>query len=242
MAVIKFSLLFSTIVISAIITGGGFAIINEQKSAQLLLLYDLLEKALTDNASNLLNLQRVYYPPGRNNARDIRLSATAAFVVNEALDNNYNNIDGCPILGTCSDKSHGNKYCENYFSFVLDLNSNNDDGSLQISDLVGYDGYDTFKIFDPSFSFVMGTLAIPKFLNALFSDSLKDDAEMILYFNINERLEFMPDYADICDTLSMLIVWVSGSTLSFNTLGADPGEVDTVASHPPSPLHFFYVM
>ena len=64
----------------------------------------------------------------------------------------------------------------------------------------------------------MGTLAIPKFLNVLFSDSSKDDNEMILYFNINERLEFMPDYADICDTLSMLVVWVSGSTLNFNTL------------------------
>ena len=72
--------------ISAIITGGGFAIINEpwQNSTQLLLLYDILEKALTDNASNLLNLQRAYYPPGGNNARDIRLSATVAFVVNEA--------------------------------------------------------------------------------------------------------------------------------------------------------------
>ena len=214
MAVLNFSLLFSTIVISAIITRGGFAIIiNEQKSAQLLLLYDLLEKTLTDKASNLLNLQRVYYPPGGNNARDIRLSATVAFVVNETLDENY--INDCPMLDTCSDKSQSSRYCENYFSFVLGLNSNNDDGSLQISDLVGYDGYDTFKIFDPSFSYVMGTLAIPKFLNVLFSDSLKDDDEMKLYFNINERLEFMPGYADICDTLSMLVVWVSGHLILY---------------------------
>jgi hypothetical protein len=53
----------------------------------------------------------------------------------------------------------------------------------------------------------MGTLAIPQFLNVLFSDSLKDD-ELELYFDIDE-LESTPKYGDICDTLSMLLVWVS---------------------------------
>jgi hypothetical protein len=210
---ITVSILFFTIVISVIINEGGSAIISEQNSAQLLLLYDLFETALTDNTSNLLNLRRVYYHPAGKIARDIRLSATVAFVVNEPLadDKNYTNVYGqCPMLGTCNDRgaSQRNQYCENYFSFVLGLNSNNDDGSLQISDLVGFDGYDAFKIFDPTFSYVMGTLAIPQFLNVLFSDSLNDDDEIKLYFNINE-LESTPDYGDICDTLSMLLVWVS---------------------------------
>ena len=55
----------------------------------------------------------------------------------------------------------------------------------------------------------MGTLAVPQFLNVLFRNSLKNDNEMIeLYFNIRDRynLEFMPDYAEICDALSMLLV------------------------------------
>lgn len=112
-------------------------------------------------------------------------------------------------IGTCHD-NFSFTYCRNYFRFVLSLYSNNDHDSLQISDLVGVDGYDTFKIFDPSFSYVMGTLAIPQFLNVMFRNSLKYDNKIELYFNISDRyLEFVPDYAEICDALSMLLVWVS---------------------------------
>ena len=200
------SLTFSVTVIE-----GGFAI-NEQDTQ--LLLYDLLEEALTGNSSNLLKLQHVYYHPAGKSARDIQLSATVTFVVNDFeahIDHDFDNINGCSMLSTCH-REVSFSHCRNYFSFVLSLyDSNNDDGSLQISDLVGVDGYDTFKIFDPSFSYVLGTLAIPQFLNVLFRDSFKDDDEMIeLYFNITDQyLEFMPDYAEICDALSMLLVWVS---------------------------------
>jgi hypothetical protein len=118
---ITVSILFSTIVISIIINEGGSAS-SEQNSAQLLLLYDLLETALTDNPSNLLNLQRVYYHPARKNARDIRLSATVAFVVNEPLDKTFPNVYGkCPMLGTCTDRgeSQSNQYCETTLALYL---------------------------------------------------------------------------------------------------------------------------
>ena len=181
---LNFSLLLSTFTISLVFSvtaiEGGFA-----QDTQLLL-HDLLEEALMDNASNLLKLQHVYYHPAGKSARDIRSSATVTFVVNEFEAHTYrDNINGCPMLGTCHDK-FSFTYCRNCFSFVLSLYSNNDDDSLQISDLVGVDGYDTFKIFDPSFSYVMGTLAIPQFLNIMFRNSLKDDNEIELYFNISD--------------------------------------------------------
>ena len=195
---------------SAVIIEDGFAI-NEQDTH--LFLYDLLEKALTENPSNLLKLQRVYYHPVGKTARDIQLSAVVTLVMNEIFSTSDINITNyCPMLRNCSEEyllGQKHWYCRNYFSFVLSLYSNNDDESLQIADLVGINGYDTFKIFDPSFSFVMGTLAIPQFLNVLFRESLKDDNKVELYFSINELGFPLPDYDEICDALTTLLVWVS---------------------------------
>ena len=175
------------------VTKSGFAINDRDKS-----LYDLLEKALTDDSSNLLSLQGAYYHPDGNSAWNIRLSATVTFVdIKNVLPGNYIH---CPMLVTCDNESNS---CSNYFRFMLSLYSNNDDGPQQISDLIGLDGYDTFKIFDPSFSYVMGALAVPEFLDALFGN--KVDNEIEFSFLISE-LNWMPNYGQICDNVSMLLV------------------------------------
>ena len=70
------------------------------------------------------------------------------------------------------------------------------------------------QILDPIFYFLTGTLATPRWLdtyikNHFFSRLSKSDSisEIRLEFSISE-LESMPECRELCDALSMLLVWV----------------------------------
>jgi hypothetical protein len=66
------------------------------------------------------------------------------------------------------------------------------------------------QILDPTFCILTGTLAIPGWLEiVLFSrfDSKPFISEIGLEFYISD-LESIPEYGELCDALSMLLVWV----------------------------------
>ena len=201
MAALKKLLSIFTVIV--LLTKSSF-MINGQDQDQRPLLHDLLEKALTGNISNLFQLQRVYFNPTGENPGDIQLLA------NVTVDNigNATPVSDCPAFKCTCDQNLMSSCCSSYFNFTLRLHPNEDDGTLQISDVVGVEGYDIFTVLDPSFSFLMGSIAIPQvqWLGVLFSDQ-SEGSKIELDLHISE-LESMPDYGELCDTLSMLLVWV----------------------------------
>ena len=174
------------------------------------LLHDLLEKALTGNSTNLFELQKVYFDPAGNSPGIISLSArvTVGFI------SNMTDIGDCPAFD-CNDESSPQCHSDS-LNFTLSPYSkmNEDDSTLQIPNLLGPEGYDVLRKLDPFFCFLTGTLAIPQWLENVFtdfdegSDSQSSNSEIALEFYIS-ALESMPEYGELCDALSMLLVWVS---------------------------------
>ena len=162
------------------------------------LLHNLLEKALTGNISNLFQLQSVYFHPAGKSPGDIKLLAhvTIANISHNDAPDSY-----CSEF-TCDQISSS---CYYGFNFTLSLYSKD---TLQLSDVVGLDGHDTLTILDPAFSNLMGSLAIQQWLGFLYGGSRGSQIELDLQIQSDHELEHMPDYGEVCDSLSMLLVWV----------------------------------
>jgi hypothetical protein len=171
------------------------------------LLHDLLKKALTENSNNLFKLQKVYFNPAGKNPGIISLSAS----VTVGNISNTTNVGDCPAAFDCDPES--SQCHSNSFKFTLSPYSK-DDSTLQIPNLVGLEGYDVLQILDPFFCFLTASLAIPGWLDKIFNLSIDSESnsegysEIGLEFYISE-LEFMPEYGELCDALSILLVWVS---------------------------------
>ena len=176
------------------------------------LLHDLLEKALTGNSSNLFEVQRVYFDPAGSSPEIIYLLASVT--VGNIISNATQVDSDCPAFNC----SHESSQCHSsYFNFTLSPYSNEDNSTLQISDLVGPEGYDVLTLLDPTLYILTSTLAIPQWLSGLFgnkSDSERYDREIKLDLYINE-LESMPEYGELCDALSMLLVWVRSNSMYY---------------------------
>ena len=121
-------------------------------------------------------------------------------------------------------------HSSNSFNFTLSPYSkfNEDDGTLQIPNLVGVEGYDVLQVLDPYFCFLNGMLAIPQWLEK-FNFGEKSDSEgciskVGLEFYISE-LEYIPEYGELCDALSMLLVWVSLNVLVYINLSVLPDRI-----------------
>ena len=184
-----------------------FSLANGQDQRPLL--HELLEKALIRNSTNLFQLQKVYFHPAGKSPRIISLSAR----VTVGKISNTTHIGDCSAFN-CSDES--SQCHSNSFNFTLSP-YNEDNSALQIPNLLGADGYDVLQALDPLFSSLTGMLAIPQWLENIFAEStghkelLSDfevsTSEVGLEFYISE-LESMPEYGELCDALSMLLVWV----------------------------------
>ena len=169
------------------------------------LLHHLLEKALIRNSTNLFQLQKVYFHPTGKGPGIISLSAT----VTVGNISNTTHVGDCPAFD-CNDES-SQCHSNNSFHFTLSPYSKFN-STLQIPNLVGAEGYDVLQMLDPSFCFLTGALAIPQWLRIIFAKNLhsrsnSSNSEIALEFYISE-LNSMPEYGELCDALSMLLVWV----------------------------------
>ena len=116
----------------------SFAINGEDQRP---LLHDLLEKALIGNSNNLFHLQKVYFHPAGKRPGIISLSAR----VTVGSISNTTHVGDCPAFD-CNNES---SQCHNNNSFYFTLSPyskfNEDDGTLQIPNLLGPEGYDVLQ-------------------------------------------------------------------------------------------------
>ena len=167
------------------------------------LLRDLLEKALVGNSTNLFELQKVYFHPAGKRPGIIHLLAnvTVGNISNTTL------INDCPAF-KCN---HESSWCHsNPFNFTLSPYSIEDNSTLQIPDLLGFEGRGVLRLLDPSFFQLTGVLGVPQlwFENLYNSESDSEDHNEIRLDLYISELESMPEYRELCDALSMVLVWV----------------------------------
>ena len=172
------------------------------------LLHHLLEKALIRNSTNLFELQKVYFYPDGKSPGIISLSARVT----------VGNISNTTYVGDCPafDCNNESSQCHSdSFNFTLSPYSKYDEenSTLQIPDLLGAEGYEVLKILDPGFCFLIDGLATPQEGLEIIvneeSDSKGSNSKIApaLEFYISE-LKSIPEYGELCDALSMLLVWV----------------------------------
>ena len=184
------------------------------------LLRDLLEKALVGNNTNLFELQKVYFHPAGKRPGIIRWSANVTVTVGN-INSNTTLINYCPAF-KCN---HESSWCRSDpFNFTLSPYSNDseDNSTLRIPDLLGLEGADVLILLDPAFFSLTGTLAVPQWLESVFYGEsysegynyfMIDSIQLDLYIN---ELESMPEYGDLCDALSMMLVWVRMNYCYYN--------------------------
>ena len=145
------------------------------------LLHDLLEKALTGNSTNLFELQKVYFNPAGNSPGIISFSARVT------VGNISNTIDigDCPAFD-CNDES--SQCHSDSFNFTLSP-MNEDNSTLQISNLLGSEGYDVLQRLDPFFCFLIGTLAIPQWLENVFTEFDEESDSQSSNLIVSSRLD-----------------------------------------------------
>ena len=123
------------------------------------------------------------------------------------------NISNTTLINDCPafECNHESSWCHSDpFNFTLSPYSIEDNSTLQIPDLLGFEGADALRLLDPAFYYLTSALGVPQWFEKLFhsrkSDS-EDYSEIRLDLYINE-LESMPEYGELCDALSMVLVWV----------------------------------
>ena len=176
-------------------------------------LHDLLEKALIGSSTNLLKLRKVYFHPAGKSPGIISLLARVTVGnINISKTTYYNGY--CPAF-YCNSGSSPQCHSDS-FNFILSPYIYSGDSTLQISNLLGAEGYDVLRILDPFFCLLIGTLApTPQWLEKIFLIKESDsESEVELEFYISE-LDSMPEYGELCDALSMLLVWVSLNVLVY---------------------------
>ena len=190
------------IIIIVISVKFSFAINGEDQRP---LLHDLLEKALTGNSTNLFELQKVYFHPAGKRPGNISLSAR----VTVGNISNTIPVSDCPAFDYNDESSQCHSKYSMAFNFILSPYSklNEDDSTLQIPNLLGLEGPYVLRALDPTFYTLIGMLGIQRWFE--FQNAVSDEShsQIGLEFYISE-LESMPEYGELCDALSMLLVWV----------------------------------
>ena len=142
----------------------------------------------------------MYFHPAGKSPGIISLSARVT--VGNISNTTY--VSDCPAFD-CNDES--SQCHSDSFNFTLSPHSK-DDSILQIPNLVGIEGYDVLQILDRFFCFLNFILGIPGWPDSISNskfDQAKCSIRLELYIS---ELESMPEYGELCDALSMLLVWV----------------------------------
>ena len=201
-------IIMTVFMVATVSSNGAADSINKTSPA---LLRNKLEEALINSTDSLFMLQKAFFSPAKRDFNIIQLSVCInvgevkypahgpdkyqLFSCQQANDYNSSYLEsGCNDTLGC-------------FNYTL---QSSEKGISKISDILGLKGYAVLQILDPLLYAMMGLLSTTndKWNDYLLSWNPLSEAEYRIDLHIS-NLTYLPSSDEVCNALSVLLVWVS---------------------------------
>ena len=201
-------IIMKVFMVATISSNGAADSINKTSPA---LLRNKLEEALINSTDSLFMLQKAFFSPAKRDSNIVQLSV--CINVGEVKYPAYG-PDEYQFFSCQQANDYNSSYSESGCSdtlgcFNYTLHSG-EEGISKISDILGLEGYAILQILDPLLYVMMGLLSTTndKWNDYLFSLNPLSEAEHRIDLHISD-LTYLPSSVEVCNALSVLLVWVS---------------------------------